>query len=160
MKSESYKAIFNSGKSIDVEEDSAFRVIEEKGDKFVVEYNQVIYNIDVVEFDQTGKTYRLIINNKPVNLSLKSKLDQLIDELGLKSQKEENVSQVKAPMPGLVIELKVSVGDQVEKDDPLLILEAMKMENVIKSKGSGIVKNIHIAVNDKVEKAQMMIEFE
>jgi biotin carboxyl carrier protein len=63
-------------------------------------------------------------------------------------------------MPGLVIDISVSVGDEVKKDDPLIVLEAMKMENVLKSKGQGIVKAIHITKQEKVDKSQLLIEFE
>lgn len=50
------------------------------------------------------------------------------------------MKEIKAPMPGLVLNVLVNVGDNVEKDTPLLILEAMKMENVIKAGSSAVVK--------------------
>lgn len=160
MQNDKLKAIFKSGKTFDILDSDSLRILEEKGENFIVEYQDTIYRINVSEFNPQNKQYRIIVNNKPVELTIKNKLDQLIDELGLKSQKEENVTQILAPMPGLVIDTKVKVGDNVDKGDAILILEAMKMENVIKSKGAGIVKSIHVAVNDKVEKAQLMIEFE
>jgi len=155
-----YKALFSSDTPVDISSDAKMRILEEREDHYVVEYKTQIYNISVNAFDPMTKAYKLIINNTPVELSLRNKLDQLIDELGLKSEKEEDVSQVVAPMPGLVIEVSVSEGDTVEKDQALLILEAMKMENVIKSKGAGTVKKVHITKQDKVDKAQLLIEFE
>jgi len=160
MDSTTLKAIFSTGQEHDIITDSSFRIIEEKGDHYIAEYKNTIYNISVESFDPKAKSYELTINDVPVKLSLKNSLDQLIDQLGLKSKKKEDVSQVLAPMPGLVINISVAVGDQVEKDDPLLILEAMKMENVLKSKGSGTVKKIHVNEQDKVDKAQILIEFE
>lgn len=160
MDSTSLKAIFSTGQEHQIDSNNAFRIIEDNGDSYIAEYKNIIYNISVESFDPQSKSYTLTINDVPVQLSLKNSLDQLIDQLGLKSKKEEDVSQILAPMPGLVIGISVAVGDQVQKDDPLLILEAMKMENVLKSKGSGTVKKIHINKQDKVEKAQLLIEFE
>jgi biotin carboxyl carrier protein len=62
-------------------------------------------------------------------------------------------------MPGLVINIVVSEGDAVEKDSPLLILEAMKMENVIKSAAPGIVKRVLATKGVAVEKGSVLIEF-
>jgi len=70
------------------------------------------------------------------------------------------MSQLKAPMPGLVLKINVSVGDAVNEGDSLITLEAMKMENIIKAKGSGVVKSVSVQEQDKVEKAQLLIEFE
>ena len=70
------------------------------------------------------------------------------------------VNDLKAPMPGLIVDIKVKVGDTVKKGDIILILEAMKMENVLKATGEGIIKAIKIAPKQNVEKNQVMIEFE
>jgi len=62
-------------------------------------------------------------------------------------------------MPGLIIDLKIKAGDTVKSGDQLLILEAMKMENIIKSPGDGIVKFIKVKKGDSVEKGQVLLEF-
>ena len=62
-------------------------------------------------------------------------------------------------MPGLIIDLKVKTGDTVKAGDSLLILEAMKMENMLKSPGDGVVKNVKVKKGDAVEKNQVLIEF-
>jgi biotin carboxyl carrier protein len=160
MDNSDLKAIFSAGQELNIGYDKSFRILEDKGDHYIAEYKNTIYNISVQSFDPSTKSYTLSVNDVPVQLSLKNNLDQLIDQLGLKSKKEEDVSQVLAPMPGLVIDISVSVGDEVQKDDALLVLEAMKMENILKSKGSGIVKKIHVNKQDKVDKAQLLIEFE
>jgi biotin carboxyl carrier protein len=160
MEKSTLKAILSQGLTIDVKDDNELRVLEQTGNSYVAEYNNKIYNISVESFDPNTKSYTLTVNDVPVQLGLKNELDQLIDKLGLKSQKEENVSQILAPMPGLVVDISVSVGDEVNKGDALLVLEAMKMENVLKSKGSGIVKSIQVSQKDKVDKGQLLIEFE
>jgi biotin carboxyl carrier protein len=69
------------------------------------------------------------------------------------------IKEVKAPMPGLIFEIKVQEGDEVKKGDTLVILEAMKMENILKSPGDGIIKEIRIKKGDSVEKNQVLIQF-
>jgi len=67
---------------------------------------------------------------------------------------------LKSPMPGRILKFSVEIGDEVTTGTPLLTLEAMKMENVIKAEGEGKVKAI---VKDKdavVEKGELIIEFE
>ena len=68
------------------------------------------------------------------------------------------MGEIHAPMPGLVLEINVSEGQEVEKGDPLLILEAMKMENVIKAPGNGIIKKIHVEKGNPVEKNELLVE--
>ena len=63
-------------------------------------------------------------------------------------------------MPGLIRELQVKVGDSVQEGQPVLILEAMKMENVIKSPAPGIVREIPVDVGSPVEKGQVLVVFE
>jgi biotin carboxyl carrier protein len=67
---------------------------------------------------------------------------------------------VKAPMPGKILEVLVKVGDQVKEDDEILILEAMKMENPIYAPAGGTVKEIMIKANDSVETEQLMMVIE
>jgi len=71
---------------------------------------------------------------------------------------DEKMDHVKAPMPGLVLDILVEVGQTINKGDNLLVLEAMKMENIIKASGTGIVKNIKVNKKDAVEKNQLLIE--
>jgi biotin carboxyl carrier protein len=61
-------------------------------------------------------------------------------------------------MPGLVVNILVAEGDTIAKGDALLVLEAMKMENIIKSPGEGVVKKININKGQAVEKNQVLIE--
>jgi len=66
---------------------------------------------------------------------------------------------LKAPMPGMVKTISVSVGDEVQKNTQVLVLEAMKMENSIMAGFAGTVSKIHIQAGVSVEKNMPMIEF-
>jgi biotin carboxyl carrier protein len=70
------------------------------------------------------------------------------------------VAQVEAPMPGKIIEVFVEEGTAVKTGDPVLILEAMKMQNEITSEHEGVVKKINIKADDNVMKNDVLIEFE
>ena len=80
--------------------------------------------------------------------------------MGFSVGSTKQVNFVKAPMPGLILEINVKVGQEVKENDPLLILEAMKMENIITSPRDGIIKLIDAKKGDAVEKNQLLINFE
>jgi len=67
---------------------------------------------------------------------------------------------VKAPMPGKILEVLVNVGDQVNEDDELIILEAMKMENPIYAPVGGTIKEIKVKASDSVDTDQLMMVIE
>ena len=77
-------------------------------------------------------------------------------EVGLSKQ----VNAIKAPMPGLILEISVVVGQTVKENDNLIILGAMKMENSFVSPRDGVIKTIAVAIGDAVDKGQLLIEFE
>ena len=102
--------------------------------------------------EKKGEKYVLSINGEKFISSSKSPLKERAEELVAK-QNLDNVTKIlKAPMPGMVLEIIINAGDKVNKGDNLLILESMKMENTIKSPFSGTVKEIFVEKNRPVEK--------
>jgi biotin carboxyl carrier protein len=110
--------------------------------------------------DFNRKTYTVKIHNNTYTVEIKDGLDQLIAEMGFSLNSSKKVNSIKAPMPGLILEINVKPGQEVKEDDALLILEAMKMENVITSPREGIIKSIEVKQADTVEKNALLIEFE
>lgn len=106
------------------------------------------------------KRWDIWVNGRKYPVQLRDKLDMMLDKMGMNNAAAQSVKEVKAPMPGLVIDIMVAEGAVVKKEEPLLILEAMKMENVIKSPGEGVVKLIKVAKNKAVEKNDILITFE
>lgn len=134
--------------------------ISKNGDRhYNVVYQSQSYNLEVVSLDMDSKIIKLKLNNKPAEIQLKDKFDLLLEKLGMNNLHQNTAKEIKAPMPGLIFDIKVAEGDEVKKGDQVLILEAMKMENIIKSPGDGIVKNIRINKGDSVEKNQVLIQF-
>lgn len=128
--------------------------------KFHILYNNRSYNAQVIEADYQNKSFQIQINQNQYTIAVKDRFDILLEQLGMGNASAKKVNDLKAPMPGLVVALKVQVGDVVKKGDTLLILEAMKMENVLKATGDGKVKSIKVNAKENVEKNQVMIEFE
>jgi biotin carboxyl carrier protein len=117
------------------------------------------YRAEVVEVDHSAKTFTFKINGKIYPVLLKNKFDLLLEKMGMNSNATSKVNNIKAPMPGLIIDLRVKEGDLVNAGDTLLILEAMKMENSIKSPGQAQVKLVKVKKGASVEKGQTLIEF-
>ena len=117
------------------------------------------YRVEVVGIDSSTKSVVLKINGRTYPVEIKDRFDLLLDEMGMNNGTTGKVNNVTAPMPGLIIDLRVKQGDLVKLGDPLLVLEAMKMENVLKAPGDGTIKSIKVKRGDSVEKNQVMIEF-
>ena len=126
---------------------------------FSILHQQKSYRAEVVTIDVTSKSVVIKINGRTYPVELKDKFDILLEKMGMNSQNLGKANNIKSPMPGLIIELKVKDGDVVKANDILLILEAMKMENIIKSPREGIVKSVKVKEGDTVEKSQVLIEF-
>ena len=159
---EKYKLIVNDHHEYELTVDdlSALDLLSVGKDQYHIIKDQVSYNLKVKSFNLENKHVVINVNGSDFSIDIKDKYDLLINKLGLSAVTSQVEKDIKAPMPGLVLEVKVKVGDTVEEGDALLILEAMKMENVIKSGGAATIKSIHIEQGNTVEKGQLLIEME
>jgi biotin carboxyl carrier protein len=122
-------------------------------------YENKSYTIDVVKMNAEERSLVLKVNSVKFTLQLKDKYDELLHNLGLDNLVAKKVNDIKAPMPGMVLNILVKEGDEVKKGDPILILEAMKMENILKSPSDGVIKRIAAVKGTAVEKGQLLIQF-
>ena len=122
-------------------------------------YNNRSFNVEVAELNAEDKSVKIKVNGNLYHLKVEDQFDQLLKQMGLDNLASNKVSEIKAPMPGLVLNVVAQEGTEVKKGDSLLVLEAMKMENILKSPADGLVKKILIAKGDKVEKNQVLILF-
>lgn len=119
--------------------------------------NNRSYNVEVLEPEE-GKT-RLKVNGNIYTTETIDKFDALLKSMGMEKAAGAKVNELKAPMPGMVLEVSVEPGAEVAKGDRLLVLEAMKMENVIKAPADATVASIEVEKGNSVEKNQVMIRF-
>jgi biotin carboxyl carrier protein len=126
--------------------------------KYHVIIDNQSYNIELLEKSENGKTMRILVNGIKQEIAIKDKYDALLSQLGMDKLMTAKNNNIKAPMPGLVLRIMANVGDHVKKGDALLVLEAMKMENIIKADGEGIVKRIAVEPKQIVEKNTLLIE--
>ena len=122
--------------------------------------NDQSYTAEVLELNRDEKTVRLKINGHIHDVQLKDRFDLLLEKMGIANAAAAKISNLKAPMPGLVVGIQVEPGDTVQKGDSLLILEAMKMENILKAPADATIKAIRSQTGDRVEKGQVLVEFE
>jgi biotin carboxyl carrier protein len=118
------------------------------------------YTAEVVETDYAERAFVLKINGTVFRIHIADKYERLIKEMGLTLGSSQKLNELKAPMPGLVLNILVEPGQKVAKGDALLILEAMKMENVLKSPGEATVKSVAVKKGIPVEKGALLMTFE
>jgi biotin carboxyl carrier protein len=134
--------------------------VEISGNQFHVLKNGKTYVAELLDLDFSEKSVLVKINGNKYQVNISDQFDQLVHKMGLSASVIHKISQVRAPMPGLVLSLAVVPGQEVVQGDTLLILEAMKMENVIKSPGEGRVKKICVEKGKAVDKGEVLIEME
>lgn len=122
-------------------------------------YNNKSYNIELVSEDKAEKRSVVKVNGTLYEVAIEDQYDLLLKQLGLDNTKANKMLEVKAPMPGLVLNIMVEEGQEVSKGDNLLVLEAMKMENILKSPSGGTVKKVMVNKGVKVEKNEVLIQF-
>lgn len=127
---------------------NVFEVLTEKG----------VLIIEVIKIDIAEKSIKIRNNHNTYDLLFKDSIDFVLDKMGIK-RNQENINQnLKAPMPGKVLEVLVKEGEKLQKGDSLLILEAMKMENVLKAEFTCEIKKVHVVKQENVDKNQLLIE--
>jgi len=118
------------------------------------------FKAEIIATNFLKKSYTVKINSNIYEIDISNQLDLLIEEMGLSLGSAQILNDIKAPMPGLILDVLVEVGDTVKEGDYLLVLEAMKMENTLTALGDGVVKSVSVTKGEKVEKNQMLIEME
>lgn len=157
-----YKTKVNASHNFDISEEDAKQldvVSTSKNTYHILQNNQSI-KAKVLRSDFNEKIYSVMVNNNTYDVSIQDTLDQQIASLGFALGASKKINDIKAPMPGLILEINVNEGQEVKEDDPLLILEAMKMENVLNSPRDGVIKSLKVKQGEAVDKNALLIEFE
>ena len=122
--------------------------------------NHRSFNAVLRETDATCKQQLLEIGGQQYAVEIRDELDQMLDKMGYSTESGKKVKELKAPMPGLVLQVFVTEGQQVKAGEKLLILVAMKMENSILAQADATVKQLSVTAGEAVEKGQLLLTFE
>lgn len=125
---------------------------------YLLRFDNKVFEITVHKLEKDK--YGMVIDGCYFDVLVRTQLQENANDL----QKIKNISakklNIKAPMPGLLLKLEKNIGDCVKVGEPLFILEAMKMENEIRSPANGIVKEILFKEGQSVEKNSIILTFE
>lgn len=117
-------------------------------------------NVHLLANESDSKKITVEVEGQNFDIEIKEALDQLLQEMGFGLASHIHIKKVNAPMPGLVLDILVTAGQEVNAGDPILILQAMKMENSIAVHASATIKKILVVKGEAVEKGQLLIELE
>jgi len=140
--------------------DFEFDIIKNNENSFHIIMNNKSYNIDIVEKNKENKEVIIKINGEKYTGKVSDELDVLLKKMGIDNLSSNKAKDLKAPMPGMVLDIFVKVGDEVKEGDNLIVLEAMKMENNLKSPIDGVIKEINCEKTKAVDKNTVLITFE
>jgi len=127
---------------------------------FDITHNGVVFHGEIMTDDSENRALTVKINHRVFQVKRKGELDEIIASLGFDKPKVRKLKELAAPMPGRVTSIHIELGQAIQPGDPILSLEAMKMENVLKAEGIGVVSAINIQQGDVVEKGAVLVSFE
>ena len=127
---------------------------------FDITHNGVVFHGEIMTDDSENRALTVKINHRVFQVKRKGELDEIIASLGFDKPKIRKLKELAAPMPGRVTSIHIELGQAIQPGDPILSLEAMKMENVLKAEGIGVVSAINIQQGDVVEKGSVLVSFE
>ena len=141
-------------------EDFTIDLLKVKDSNYHILRNNKSYNIEILVADRSQKSFVLKVNGNKYHVHVKDRFDELLKSMGMEVAGSGKVNEIKAPMPGLVLDILVSPGQEIKKGDPVMVLEAMKMENILKSPTDGTIKKINVKHKQAVDKNQVLVYFE
>jgi len=157
-----YKIKVNKSHTFEVSKESVetLDAVETSRNKYHILQDSTSIKAEILNSDFNRKKYTVKVNNNSYEVDINDALDQQIEALGFEIGASKQVNDIKAPMPGLILEINVVESQEVKENEPILILEAMKMENVINSPRDGIIKSISVKQGETVDKNSLLIAFE
>ncbi|NJO89188.1 MAG: acetyl-CoA carboxylase biotin carboxyl carrier protein subunit [Chloroflexia bacterium] len=137
-----------------------FDVVNHNGSNYHILHDSKAFKAELLNKNFFENEYAITINSNLYKVKLSNGLDHLFDKMGFSNKSGKQTNEIKAPIPGVVIDVTIKEGDSIKEGAPLLVLEAMKMENIISSHKDAVVKKIHIEKGNTVEKGKLLIELE
>ena len=146
--------------SLDKSDIEAIDLIQKSPGSFNLIKDHRSVNVFLLETDSTRKKMTIDVDGESFDVEIKNELDLMLDKMGFGLTSAKQIKEIKAPMPGLVLEINVTAGQDVSEGHKMLILEAMKMENIILIHTNAKIKMIHVTAGQAVVKGQVLVELE
>ncbi len=125
---------------------------------YLLKINEQFFEVSA---DKTGSgRYSLLIDGYPYETVIRTALQERVSELLQQKSSIHKKTEAKAPMPGMILKIKKKMNDKVEQGETILILEAMKMENDLRSPRSGILSEVLVKEGSAVEKGAVLFTIE
>lgn len=154
--------IYIDGEEVSLTQEAVdqLNIVQTADNQFHVLKAEKAFKVKLLELDANKRKVLLEVNGNKYEVKVDDEYDQLVKKMGLSTGGKQKLKNIKAPMPGLILDILIEAGQEVAKGDQLLVLEAMKMENVLKADGEGVIKSIEVDKGAAVEKGQIIIEME
>ncbi|HDR03704.1 MAG TPA: acetyl-CoA carboxylase biotin carboxyl carrier protein subunit [Candidatus Marinimicrobia bacterium] len=110
--------------------------------------------------EKKSRGLEITLDHQKYHLLLKDEMQQMLDKMGIKSEELAQDKKIIATIPGLIRKIETRPGELVTAGQGLMIVEAMKMENELKSPVSGIVKSVFVSEGQSIEKGDLLVELE
>ncbi|MEW5795560.1 MAG: biotin/lipoyl-containing protein [Candidatus Zixiibacteriota bacterium] len=120
------------------------------------------YEVDIRSNGAAGASAEKIVflRGRDVHVTVENYALAQMNKAAGKSSPSTSETSFRAPMPGLVVQIRVQPEQEIKVGDPLIVIEAMKMENILKARTAGVVRSVPVAVGKSVEKGDILVEFE
>ena len=121
--------------------------------------NDAVHRMVLRERVARGR-YRLWLDGHRYDAEALDARARAIRDMQASVAKPAGPAPLRAPMPGLIVQLRVQPGDRVSAGDGLVVMEAMKMENELRAPAAGTVRAVHVSIGAAVEKGALLVELE
>ncbi|MEX0773482.1 MAG: biotin/lipoyl-containing protein [Balneolales bacterium] len=134
----------------------SFKFQKLSDNRYLLRLGKKTYILDNIS--KSGSSFNFTVNSQWANVEVKDEQAILLDKMGFQNTLATSEGNLTAPMPGKILNILVHIGDQVKQGDPLIILEAMKMENELKAPVDGTISAIQVEKGTSVDKKAILIE--
>lgn len=134
-------------------------VLSQGNGHYSVIIDHKVHRVEVMEQNTPGRSFLIKIDQFQYKVHIVREIDKIVAEMGLETHLSKKADHLISPMPGMIKKVMVNVGDEVVAGQSLIVLEAMKMENVIKSPLDAKIKSIHFKSGEAVDKSEILIRF-
>jgi biotin carboxyl carrier protein len=157
LKNQTFELTFNGSQPLVNGQPLEADFLPLSGQRFHILKDGHSFQAELVAADWEKKMMTIKVNNQQFVFQVKDSMDLLMEKMGISGLKQQKITEIKAPMPGLILDLLCQPGDVITAGDKLVILEAMKMENTLKAAHDGQVAELKVQKGERVEKGQVLI---